>query len=158
MIDDIVRTLRERDPDRKIDIRCADLPSVTGDRRLLAIAFNNLLENAWKYTSRRADACVEIGSELQDERLVFFVKDNGTGFDMHFADHLFEPFRRLHSAKEFPGTGIGLATVARVVERHGGRIWADAAVDRGATFYFTLSQKPVRESQGAPASVAMTLH
>ncbi|HVF15399.1 MAG TPA: ATP-binding protein [Steroidobacteraceae bacterium] len=146
LVKDVVRTLREREPERQIDINCVGLPHVSGDPRLLSIAFSNLLENAWKYTSRRSQARVEIGCESGPERIVFYVRDNGTGFDMQFAEHLFEPFRRLHSAKEFPGTGIGLATVARVVERHGGRIWAEAAVDRGATFYFTLGTRAGRDA------------
>jgi PAS domain S-box-containing protein len=145
LVKDVVRTLRDREPERQIEITCAGLPAVSGDRRLLSIAISNLLENAWKYTSRRSQARVEIGCESGPEHVVFYVRDNGTGFDMQFAEHLFEPFRRLHSTKEFPGTGIGLATVARVVERHGGRIWADAAVDRGATFYFTLGSRVGRE-------------
>ncbi len=145
LVREIVRTLRDREPDRKIEIECAPLPRVSGDRRLLSIALSNLIENAWKYTSRRSHARVEIGCEQQGERVVFHVKDNGTGFDMEYAEHLFEPFRRLHTAQEYPGTGIGLATVARVLERHGGRIWAQAAPDRGATFYFTLATRPARD-------------
>lgn len=159
MVEGIVRSLRDRDPERQVEIRCADLPQISGDRRLLAIAFSNLLENAWKYTSRNPNARVEIGSESNDDRLVLFVKDNGTGFDMRFADHLFEPFQRLHSAKEFPGTGIGLATVARVVQRHGGSIWAEAAVDQGATFYFSVPHKHPRESVVTPKrAVGAALH
>jgi PAS domain S-box-containing protein len=148
---DVIRTLRDRDPERQIEIDCAKLPQVPGDRRLLSIALSNLLENAWKYTSRRPQAHVEIGCHSSDDRVVYYVRDNGTGFDMQYAEHLFEPFRRLHSAKEFPGTGIGLATVARVVERHGGRIWAEAAVDRGATFFFTLGSRAGRAAETAHA-------
>jgi PAS domain S-box-containing protein len=141
LVENVIRTLRDREPDRQIEIDCVALPQVSGDQRLLSIAFSNLLENAWKYTSRRPHARVEVGCDSGAERVVFYVRDNGTGFDMQFAERLFEPFRRLHSAKEFPGTGIGLATVARVVERHGGRIWAEASVDRGATFFFTLGTR-----------------
>jgi signal transduction histidine kinase len=118
---------------------------VRGDRRLLGIVLHNLLENAWKYTSRSKEAHVEFGCEPDGERTVYFVRDNGAGFDMQFAEHLFEPFQRMHSAREFAGTGIGLATVARVVERHGGSIWAEAAPGKGATFFFTLSGKVSRE-------------
>jgi PAS domain S-box-containing protein len=141
----IIRTLQERDPERKIDIACANLPAVRGDERLLSIALHNLIENAWKYTSRTSQARIEVGWQEEPDRTVFYVRDNGAGFDMQFAEHLFEPFRRLHSAKEFSGTGIGLATVARVIERHGGHIWAQAALDQGATFYFTLAPRAIRE-------------
>ena len=141
----IIRTLQEREPERQIDIACASLPTVRGDERLLSIALHNLLENAWKYTSRTSQPRVEVGCQDEPDRAVFYVRDNGAGFDMQFAEHLFEPFRRLHSAKEFSGTGIGLATVARVVERHGGHIWAQAALGEGATFYFTLAPRSVRE-------------
>jgi PAS domain S-box-containing protein len=141
----IIRTLQERDPERQIDIACANLPAVRGDERLLSIALHNLIENAWKYTSRTSQARIEVDCQEEPDRTVFYVRDNGAGFDMQFAEHLFEPFRRLHSAKEFSGTGIGLATVARVIERHGGHIWAQAALDQGATFYFTLAPRAVRE-------------
>ncbi len=149
LVKDIIQGMREREPDRHIDIACADLPQVRGDQRLLSIALHNLLENAWKYTGRRAEPRVEIGCLPEDDRTVFYVRDNGAGFDMQFAEHLFEPFRRLHSAKEFSGTGIGLATVARVVERHGGQIWAQAALDAGATFFFTLAPRSTRENADA---------
>lgn len=142
----IIRTLQEREPERQIDFACANLPTVRGDERLLSIALHNLIENAWKYTGRTSQARVEVGCQDEPDRTVFYVKDNGAGFDMQFAEHLFEPFRRLHSAKEFSGTGIGLATVARVIERHGGHIWAQAALDTGATFYFTLAPRSIRES------------
>jgi PAS domain S-box-containing protein len=156
LIQELIRTLRDREPARQIEIACSALPRVCGDRRLLSIAFNNLLENAWKYTSRRSDAHVEIGCSDDEGRVVFYIKDNGTGFDMQYAEHLFEPFRRLHTAQEFPGTGIGLATVARVVERHGGRIWADAAPDRGATFYFTLPRLESSSSHAPQVSAEVT--
>jgi len=149
-LEQIVRTtlqrLRDRETERNVELVFKDLPRVRADHRLLSIAIQNLLENAWKYTSRRAHARIEVGCDTQSDRVVFYVKDNGAGFDMQFAEHLFEPFRRLHSAKEFSGTGIGLATVARVVERHGGQIWAQAAPDAGATFYFTLAPRSGRDA------------
>ncbi len=99
---------------------------------------DNLLRNAWKYTSHHDYARIEFGREIQNGRVVYFVKDDGSGFDSRSADRLFQPFQRLHSTAEFPGNGIGLATVRRIVQRHGGNVWADASVEKGATFYFTL--------------------
>jgi signal transduction histidine kinase len=108
-----------------------------GDRRLLAVALENLLGNAWKFTSDRATPHISFGRTREDGAEVYFVRDDGAGFDESYADKLFAPFQRLHGA-EFEGTGIGLATVQRVIARHGGRIWARAAVGQGATFFFTL--------------------
>ena len=124
-------------PDRQVDFLVTDGLIAEGDARLMTIAFENLLSNAWKYSSGRAQARVEVGVVDGDPR-TFFVRDNGAGFDMAYANKLFGVFQRLHANSEFEGTGIGLATVRRVIRRHGGRIWADAAVDRGATFFFTL--------------------
>jgi signal transduction histidine kinase len=100
----------------------------------------NLVENAWKFTAKREDATIEFGgTEAGDARVRCYVRDNGAGFDPAFTGKLFQPFQRLHAVTDFPGTGIGLASVQRIVERHGGRVWAEGAVDQGATFYFTLS-------------------
>jgi light-regulated signal transduction histidine kinase (bacteriophytochrome) len=111
---------------------------VNADPRLLRIALENMLSNAWKYTARCSSARVSIGTQAGEQGPVYFVRDNGVGFDMKYADKLFVPFQRLHPETEFPGSGIGLVTVQRIVARHGGRIWADAKPDEGATFYFTL--------------------
>lgn len=111
---------------------------VQGDPTLLRMALENLLGNAWKYSARRARRVIAFERARHDGVDAFVVRDNGAGFDMRFADRLFGVFQRLHSASEFPGTGIGLASVKRIVLRHGGRIWADGEVDRGASFYFTL--------------------
>lgn len=126
-------------PKRAVDMQIAASVKAHGDARLLHIALTNLLENAWKYTSKNQHARIEFGQKQIDQERVFYVRDNGVGFEMKYAGKLFGPFQRLHAAHEFPGSGIGLATVARIVHRHGGRVWADAAPTQGATFYFTLT-------------------
>ena len=137
--------LRENSPQRDIEFHIAPDLSAFGDARLLHAALSNLLENAWKFTGNRSDAVIEVGQTektVPSSASVFFVRDNGVGFDMMYSDKLFKAFQRLHTVNEFPGTGIGLATVARIIQRHGGRIWVEAAVGRGATFYFTLEPEP----------------
>jgi light-regulated signal transduction histidine kinase (bacteriophytochrome) len=109
-----------------------------GDHRLLRIVFENLLGNAWKFSGDVADAVVEFGVCQTNGLSTYFVRDNGAGFDMAYTERLFTPFQRLHLQSRFPGTGIGLATVHRIVDRHGGRVWAESAVDHGATFLWTL--------------------
>ena len=129
----------DRRHQRPMRVTIADRITASADPRLIQIALENLLDNAWKFTARAADPHVAFGAEPGDDGAQqFFVRDNGAGFDAAYAANLFAPFQRLHSDKEFAGTGIGLATVQRIVRRHGGRVWATAAVDRGATFYFTL--------------------
>ena len=113
--------------------------SVNGDLRLLEIVLENLMDNAWKFTAGRPVADIRFGTRNQGAERVFFVRDNGVGFDPRYASNLFGVFQRLHAAADFPGTGVGLATVQRIVQRHGGRIWAEAEVDRGAAFYFTIA-------------------
>jgi light-regulated signal transduction histidine kinase (bacteriophytochrome) len=115
-----------------------------GDSRLLAVVLDNLLGNAWKFSGKRAEPRIEFGASSNAREIAYFVRDNGAGFDMAFASKLFGVFQRLHATSEFEGTGIGLATVQRVVRRHGGRVWAEATVDQGATFFFTLGER-VRE-------------
>ena len=124
---------------REITLRLGELPECEGDRALLKQVWINLIANALKYTRRRAQALVEIGCETGPGGRVYFIRDNGTGFDMQYAHKLFGVFQRLHRQEDYEGTGVGLAIVQRIVHRHGGRIWAEAAVDRGATFYFTLN-------------------
>ncbi len=128
-------------PNRQIDLRVGVLPASFGDPALLKQVWLNLLSNALKYTNKRDKAEIEIGCRLIDGADTFFVRDNGTGFDMRYVGKLFGVFQRFHRAEDYEGTGVGLAIVQRIVRRHGGKIWADAAVDRGATFYFTLENE-----------------
>ena len=135
---EIAAELREQQPDRNLDVRIAEGLVADVDPDFIRIALANLLSNAFKFTGNQAAPRIDFGSETRDGDVVYYVRDNGAGFDMMYADRVFRPFERLHSQDEFPGTGIGLATVQRVIRRHGGRIWADAAIGRGATFFFTL--------------------
>lgn len=130
--------LQTSHPDRQVKVSIAPGVVVTGDRNLLRIVLENLVGNAWKFTSGQPRAEIELGVKNSDAERVLFIRDNGPGFDMEHAGKLFGVFQRLHRDSEFPGTGVGLATVQRIVHRHGGRIWADAAVGKGATFYFVL--------------------
>lgn len=134
----VAEELRGSDPDRPVEVAIAQGLAGHGDSRLLRGVLQNLLGNAWKFTAHRPQARIEFGSEQADGDAAFFVRDNGDGFDMAYADKLFAPFQRLHRQREFPGTGIGLATVQRIVLRHGGRIWAEGRPGQGAAFYFTL--------------------
>jgi signal transduction histidine kinase len=170
---DVAAQLQAARPNREVTFVCAPALAVEGDLRLLRVVLENLLGNAWKYTGKRAHAHVEFGvladggsqmadgqscepgwgggndmpSAISDMR-VFFVRDDGAGFDMRYVGKLFGAFQRLHTTAEFEGTGIGLATVRRIVHRHGGRIWAESAPDNGATFYFTLAMpKAVQNDQ-----------
>jgi signal transduction histidine kinase len=134
----ILADLQKIQPQRQVNIRIGEKLTANGDPRLLRVALENLLGNAWKFTSKHADASIEFASERREEEQVFFVRDNGAGFDMAHAEKLFGAFQRLHAMEDFPGTGVGLATVQRIINRHGGRIWAQSAPEQGATFYFTL--------------------
>ena len=133
----VAADLRQAQPDRSVELAVADGLAVEADARLMRVVLENLLGNAWKFTSKRADARVELGSSGSNGSTVFFVRDNGAGFDMAYAGKLFGAFQRLHGMTEFAGTGVGLATVQRIVRRHGGRVWAEGEVGRGATVYFT---------------------
>jgi signal transduction histidine kinase len=134
----VVAELRQVDPGRQVTIAVAPGLTANGDRGLLRVVLRNLLGNAWKFTRTQPQPRIDLGAAHQDGTVAYFVRDNGVGFDMARADKLFGAFQRLHDLREFPGTGIGLATVQRIVQRHGGRVWAEAAVGKGATFYFTL--------------------
>jgi signal transduction histidine kinase len=138
MAAEIVEEMRAADPNRKVDVSVGEGLTAFGDPRLLRILMTNLISNAWKFTSKEPAARVEIGAEIVDGDTRLFVRDNGVGFDMIYAHKLFGAFQRLHSQSDFPGVGIGLATVRRIVNRHGGRAWAEGAVGEGATFYFVL--------------------
>ena len=135
----IVDELQRTQPDRPVAFVIAPGLAAHGDERLLHLVLENLLANGWKFTGRCACPRIEFGAVLCDGQLAYFVRDNGAGFDMVYTDKLFGAFQRLHAITEFPGTGIGLATVQRVIHRHGGRVWAEGAVEQGATFYFTVA-------------------
>jgi PAS domain S-box-containing protein len=140
----IAAELHAREPGRGVRFAIQDGVRVTADRSLIGNVLRNLVENAWKFTAKRQDASIEFGTTTTSagDAGVCYVRDNGAGFDPAFTGKLFQPFQRLHAVTEFPGTGIGLASVQRIVERHGGRVWAEGAVDQGATFYFTLNPAP----------------
>jgi signal transduction histidine kinase len=140
LANDVATELRRRDPERNVTVEIAGGLTARGDERLMAIVLENLLGNAWKYSSKRPDARIVMSRESQGNEMVFCIRDNGAGFDMAYADKLFAPFQRLHLDSEFAGTGVGLATVHRIIARHGGRIWVEAAVDKGAAFFFTLAE------------------
>jgi len=137
---EVAARLRRSAPERDVDFEIPKSLPVNGDPNLLLAALENLLGNAWKYTARKPSARIEVGRERRGDEDVFFVRDNGAGFDMAFANKLFKPFSRLHSPGEFEGTGIGLATVDRIMARHGGRVWGEGKVGEGATFYFTTGE------------------
>ena len=137
--EEIASELRAAEPGRSVDIRITSKLTAVGDMHLMRIVMENLLNNAWKYSSKREQARIEFGMRHYRGEVCYFVQDNGAGFDMAYAGKLFGAFQRLHDAKDYPGTGVGLATVQRIIHRHGGHIWADAAIDKGSTFYFTLA-------------------
>jgi light-regulated signal transduction histidine kinase (bacteriophytochrome) len=134
----VVNELRLAEPANHAEITISEHLETLGDSRLMSIALTNLIGNALKYSSKTPNARIEFGTMEKDGQLMYYVRDNGAGFDMNYADKLFTPFKRLHSESEFPGTGIGLAIAKRVIEKHGGRIWAESAPGKGATFYFTM--------------------
>ncbi|GMR21499.1 MAG: hypothetical protein BMS9Abin36_2100 [Gammaproteobacteria bacterium] len=138
MTSEVLNELAAREPKRQVDTRIAEGIIVRGDRRLLKVVMDNLLGNAWKYTGKKEKPEIEFGVMEKNGEIVYYVRDNGAGFDMKYADKLFGAFQRLHTSKEFSGTGVGLATVQRIVHRHGGRTWAEAEQDSGATIYFSL--------------------
>ena len=135
---DIAHDLQQAEPEREVAFLISPNLQCNADLRLLRVALENLINNAWKFTSKVKQARIEVGRRAEKGEQIYFVRDNGAGFDMAYANKLFGAFQRLHAVTDFPGTGIGLATVQRIVHKHGGRVWAESAVDQGATFFFTL--------------------
>lgn len=135
---DVFSNIMQRNPGYKASIVIEDNLNVSADQNLLQIVFDNLISNACKYSQKTTEPSIEIGKEIQFGQEIFYVRDNGAGFDMARADKLFQPFQRLHSKSEFNGTGVGLSTVKKIIERHGGKIWAESQVNQGSVFYFTL--------------------
>jgi light-regulated signal transduction histidine kinase (bacteriophytochrome) len=140
LVREVAKQLSDANPGRRVDLLVAEGIVATADPRLLRVALENLLGNAWKFTGKRASARIEFGVEQHEGAPVYFIRDNGAGFDMAYAGKLFGVFQRLHPLTEFEGTGVGLATAQRILTRHGGRIWAESAINKGATFYFTLPE------------------
>jgi len=138
IVQEAYRSLEDEWKDRKVNFTVHQLPSFFADPHLMQIVFTNLFSNALKFSRRQKAAEIEVGCETKDRPKTFFVKDNGVGFDMKYADRLFTPFQRLHHKEEYEGTGVGLATVRRIIHRHGGRIWVESKSDSGTTIYFTL--------------------
>lgn len=134
----VVAELQKLHPEREVSILIGEGGEVVADPNLLKVALENLIGNAWKFTSKKSEPLIEFGTVAVGEEKAWFVRDNGAGFDMAYAEKLFQTFQRLHLEKEFPGTGIGLSLVQRIIRRHNGRIWAEGALGQGATFYFTL--------------------
>jgi signal transduction histidine kinase len=145
LVREVVADLCEEYQDRHIEVSVGDLSPCLADPTLLKQVYANLLSNAFKFTRERQDAHIEVGCERQNGETVYYVRDNGVGFDMRYADKLFGAFQRLHGAQEYEGTGVGLAIVQRIIHRHGGRVWAEAAADQGATFSFTLERAHSQE-------------
>src|SRR5262249_40249200 len=134
----VLTELQRLEPMREVKVHVEQGLIAVADHRLMRVVLQNLLSNSWKFTSKRKSQEIQFGAASNNGHIVYQVKDNGAGFDMAYSGKLFGPFQRLHSAKEFPGTGIGLATVQRIINRHGGKVWAEGSIDNGATFYFTL--------------------
>jgi len=140
MAEEVMKRLRQADPERRAEVMIADGLETEGDPQLLKMVIENILDNAWKFTSRTQSALIEFGLLEDEDNRVFYIRDNGVGFDMKHEDRLFEPFQRLHGKTEFPGTGIGLSTVKRIIQRHGGRVWLESEKGAGTTCYFTLPE------------------
>jgi light-regulated signal transduction histidine kinase (bacteriophytochrome) len=138
LIREVWEELKVINPDRRLTLKTAEIPPGRGDRGLIKQILVNILSNAVKFTRGRKEALIEAGGYSKDGEIVYYVRDNGIGFDIQYHDKMFGVFQRLHSADEFEGTGVGLAIVQRIVHRHGGRIWAEGEIDKGACFFFSL--------------------
>lgn len=145
LVESAIADLRQQQPDRRAEVIIQPGMTVHGDRRLVSDLLTNLVSNAWKFTAKSPHARIEVGQQIHGSMSTLFVRDNGAGFDMAYAQRLFKPFQRLHGPTEFEGSGLGLATVARIVDRHGGRIWAESQPNQGAVFYFTLPAAPITD-------------
>ncbi|HKU14614.1 MAG TPA: ATP-binding protein [Steroidobacteraceae bacterium] len=150
LAESIVQDMRQKDPARSVEVSIQPDMHVHGDRRLVGDLLQNLLANAWKFTSKTDRARIEMGQSSAASMVTTYIRDNGAGFDMAYEQKLFKPFQRLHGAAEFDGSGIGLATVARIVDRHGGRIWAEGKPHEGAAFFFTLPAAPTADAFAVP--------
>lgn len=139
IVQSISESLKNREPGRAVDVSIQESVLADADENMIKIALTNLIGNAWKFTSKQKNAYIEFGENIIKERSIYFIKDNGAGFAPKEAQIIFEPFTRVHAESEFPGTGIGLATVKRIIEKHGGKVWAESEVGKGAVFYFTLN-------------------
>lgn len=141
IVESMLLPIREQDVEHRIELQVDSLPSVYGDMVMLNSVWSNLIENAVKFTQKRDLAQISIGAEETDGEIVYYIKDNGAGFDMQYSAKLFAVFQRLHTREDYEGTGVGLASAQKIIHKHGGKIWAVAAVDQGATFYFSLNKR-----------------
>jgi len=148
-VSSLVAELRRAHPERDVKVEIKEGVIAFADHGLMKIVLANLIENAWKFTSKKESARIEFGSIEKEAETVFYVKDNGAGFDPTYVGKMFMPFQRLHSNTEFEGTGIGLAIVDRIIRRHDGRVWAEGESGKGATIYFTLGRRPSPMKRGA---------
>ncbi len=158
MAEKAIRRLQKEAPERVVEVSIEPGMQANGDETLLKQVFENLIANAWKFTGKTENARITVGTESKDSSKVYLVRDNGAGFDMRYAANLFGAFQRLHAADEFEGTGIGLATVHRIITRHGGRIWAESEIKKGSTFYFELNNANSNANQASTRTVLKKRH
>ena len=148
IVQEKINELKRQYPERRVEVEIEPDIKVHGDTSLLDIAINSLISNAWKYSAKKDQPKIRFASTRVNNEVAYYIKDNGVGFDARYVNKLFTPFQRLHHMNDYPGNGIGLATVKRIMQRHGGRVWANGKVDKGATFYFTLEgEEAVAESE-----------